>query len=378
MAVLTEEQTILKDQAHAWTRDKVPVEAFRKMRDGAPPAGYDPATWNDMVAMGWSGILIPEALGGSGLDYATFGIVLEETGRTLVASPLFASALAGASALLLGGNEAQKQRWLPAIASGEAIVTMAVDEGPHHAPEQIGLEARPSDGGLLLNGRKVFVFEGASASGYVVAARTSGSAGETAGITLFVVPADTSGVEAKAVQTADSRGYANVTFNDVAIDADAVLGDVDGGFDLLDPILDRARAGLAAEMLGTASEAFDRTLEYLKTREQFGQLIGSFQSLGHRAATLFMEMEFARSCVEAALRAIDEDSDDVPQLCSLAKCTAGEFLHNMSNDMIQMHGGIGMTDEFDAGFYLKRARAVEAAFGGQSFHRRRYISFYGI
>lgn len=378
MAVLTEEQSMLKDQAHAWARDEAPVSKFRQMRDSGAANGYDNATWQEMAAMGWTGILIPEALGGSGMDCATFGVVLEETGRQLVASPLLASGLIGASALLLGGSDAQKQQWLPAIAAGTSIVTLAVDEGPHHAPEQIALTATADGDGFKLNGSKLFVLEGGSAAAFVVAARTGGAAGDQAGVSLFLVPADAAGLNVSALKTADSRGYADLTFADVAVGADAVLGEVGNGFPLLDAVLDRARAGLAAEMLGTACEAFDRTLEYLKTREQFGQVIGSFQSLGHRAATLFMNMEFARSCVEAALRAIDAEDPETPVLCSLAKCKAGEFLHDMSNDMIQMHGGIGMTDEFDAGFYLKRARAAEATFGGQSFHRRRYISHYGI
>ncbi len=378
MAVLTEEQTMLKDQAHAWARDEAPVTAFRQMRDSGAANGFEPGTWQEMANMGWTGILIPEALGGSGMDYATFGVVLEETGRQLVASPLLASGLVGASALLLGGNDTLKQAWLPGIAAGTSIVTLAADEGPHHAPEHIALAATPAGDGFKLDGSKVFVLEGGAADAFVVAARTSGTAGEQAGITLFLVPADSPGLTVSALKTADSRGYADLSFAGAEVGADAVLGEVDNGFPLLDALLDRARAGLAAEMLGTACEAFDRTLDYLKTREQFGQVIGSFQSLGHRAATLFMDREFARSCVEAALRAIDADDPEVPILCSLAKCKAGEFLHDMSNDMIQMHGGIGMTDEFDAGFFLKRARATEATFGGQSFHRRRYISHFGI
>ncbi|TNF79396.1 MAG: acyl-CoA dehydrogenase [Gammaproteobacteria bacterium] len=378
MAVLTEEQSMLKDQAQAWARDESPVTKFRQMRNSGAANGYDDATWQEIAAMGWTGILIPEALGGSGMDYATFGVVLEETGRQLVASPLLASGLVGASALLLGGTDAQKQEWLPRIAAGSAVVSLAVDEKPHHAPEQLALAATASGDGYVLEGNKVFVLEGGSADAFVVAARTAGNAGDQSGITLFLVPADSAGLGITALNTADSRGYADLTFTGVAVGADAVLGEVGNGFPLLDALLDRARAGMAAEMLGTACEAFDRTLEYLKTREQFGQVIGSFQSLGHRAATLFMDMEFSRSCVEAALRAIDTDDPETPILCSLAKCKAGEFLHDMSNDMIQMHGGIGMTDEFDAGFYLKRARATEATFGGQSFHRRRYISHYGI
>lgn len=312
------------------------------------------------------------------MDCRTFGVVLEETGRTLTTSPLLASGLVGASALILGGSEDQKKAWLPGIAAGTAIVTLAVDETSQHNPSRIATSASASDGGFELNGKKLFVLEGAGANAFVVAARTSGAEQDQSGITLFLADATADGVTARGLKTADARGYADVSFEGVQVGADAVLGDVDAGFPLLDAILDRGRAGLAAEMMGTGAEAFDRTLEYLKTREQFGQVIGSFQSLGHRQATHFMNMELAKSCVEAALTAIDQEGEDVGQLASLAKSKVGDFLHDMTNDMIQMHGGIGMTDEFDAGFFLKRARATETLFGSQAFHRRRYISFEGI
>jgi alkylation response protein AidB-like acyl-CoA dehydrogenase len=378
MAVLTEEQTMLKDQAKAWVSEQAPVQAFRKMRDSEVETCFAPAAWAAMVDMGWTGILVPEAYGGSGMGYLTLGILLEETGRQLTASPLIASALVGATALLQGGNDAQKSVWLPKIVDGSAILTLAVDEGPKHAPEQIALQAQKSGSGFKLTGAKTFVLEGGAATLLVVAARTGGVPGDTNGITLFLVPADTAGVSRKALKTSDSRGYAKVVFDGVEVGADAVLGQVDGGWDVLNATLDRARAGLAAEMLGTASEAFDMTLNYLKTRVQFGQVIGSFQALGHRAAELYSEMELARSCVEGALQAIDGDTKDVAQMCSLSKCKAGAFLYHMSNELIQIHGGIGMTDEYDAGFYLKRARAVEAIYGGQAFHRNRYATLLGF
>lgn len=378
MAVLTEEQTMLQDQAKSWVRDASPVSKFREMRDSGVETGFAADTWKSVCELGWSGILIPEEYGGSGMDYRTFGVVLEETGRALTASPLLASGLVGASAILLGGNDEQKKHYLPQIAAGTMIMTLAVDETSQHAPERIALEAKADGNTFTLSGSKMFVMEGAAADALIVAARTSGQPGDKNGISLFLVEGTASGLKRSPLKTIDARGYADIEFSGVTVGADAVLGTVDNGFDLLDALLDRARAGLAAEMLGTGAEAFDRTLEYLKTRVQFGQVIGSFQSLGHRQATHFMNMELARSCVEAALTAIDQDGEDVAQLASLAKCKIGEFLHDMSNDMIQMHGGIGMTDEFDAGFFLKRARATEALFGNRAFHRRRYISFSGI
>jgi alkylation response protein AidB-like acyl-CoA dehydrogenase len=279
---------------------------------------------------------------------------------------------------VLGGTEVQKETWLPKIADGSAILTLATDEGPRHAPEQIGLTAEKTDAGFRLQGRKVHVLEGLAADAFIVAARTSGSPGDASGISLFLVEAGAKGITRTGLRTADSRGYANVSFDGVDVSEDAVIGEVDQGSELLEPTLDRARAGLAAEMLGTAGQSFDMTLDYLKNRVQFGQVIGSFQALGHRASGLFTEMEMTRSCVEAALQAIDDGRDDVAELCSLAKCKAGDFLHHMSNELIQIHGGIGMTDEFDAGLYLKRARALEATWGNQAFHRDRYATLAGI
>jgi alkylation response protein AidB-like acyl-CoA dehydrogenase len=377
MAVLTEEQSMLRDAARTWTQEKSPVSAFRKMRDSGAPLGYDPAAFREMAEMGWTGVIIPEEYGGSDFGYLSLGLVLEETGRTLTASPLLATALAAASALILGGTAAQKEAWLPKIAAGEAVGTLAIEEGPHHAPEKAALAATKSGSGYSLTGKKTFVLEGMAAAVLVVSARTSGKAGDKDGVTLFLVPADAKGVSRKALKLADSRGAAIVTFENVEVGADAVLGEVDNGYPLLEKVLDRARAGLAAEMLGSAIQAFETTLDYLKTRVQFGQVIGSFQALQHRAAKMFTDLELARSCVEAALAAIDNDSPDVPELVSLAKAKVGDTLHLVSNEMVQMHGGIGMTDAHDAGFYLKRARAAEATFGGQAYHRDRYARING-
>ncbi len=377
MAVLTEEQSMLRDAARTWTQEKSPVSAFRKMRDSGAPLCYDPAAFNEMAEMGWTGVIIPEEYGGSDFGYLSLGLVLEELGRTLAASPLLATGLAAASALILGGTAAQKEAWLPKIASGELVGALAVDEGPHHAPEKVALAATKSGAGYTLSGTKTFVLEGMAAGLFVVSARTSGKSGDKDGITLFLVPADAKGLSRKALKLADSRGAAVLTFDKVGVGADAVLGEEGKGYALLEKVLDRARAGLAAEMLGSATQAFETTLDYLKTRVQFGLVIGSFQALQHRAAKMFTDLELARSCVEAALTAIDNDSPDVPELVSLAKAKVGDTLHLVSNEMVQMHGGIGMTDAHDAGFYLKRARAAEATFGGQSYHRDRYARING-
>ncbi|HEX4098621.1 MAG TPA: acyl-CoA dehydrogenase family protein [Caulobacteraceae bacterium] len=377
MAVLTEEQSMLRDAAKTWTQEKSPVSAFRKMRDSGQPLAYDPAVFNEMAEMGWTGVIIPEEYGGSDFGYLSLGLVLEELGRTLTASPLLSTALAASSALILGGSSAQKEAWLPKIAAGETVGTLAIEEGAHHAPEKVALAATKSGAGYSLSGTKTFVLEGMAAGLLIVSARTSGKPGDKDGITLFLVAGDAKGVSRKQLKLADSRGAAVITFDKVEVGADGVLGEEGKGWDLLEKVLDRARAGLSAEMLGSAIQAFETTLDYLKTRVQFGQVIGSFQALQHRAAKMFTDLELARSCVEAALTAIDNDSPDVPELVSLAKAKVGDTLHLVSNEMVQMHGGIGMTDAHDAGFYLKRARAAEAAYGGQAYHRDRYARING-
>lgn len=377
MAVLNEEQSMLRDAAKSWVQEKSPVTAFRKMRDSGVELGYDANAWNEMAEMGWAGVIIPEEYGGSDFGYLSMGLILEETGRTLTASPLLASGLAAASALVLGGSDAQKSEWLPKIAGGEVVGALAIDEGAHHAPEKVALKAEKSGSGYKLSGSKSFVLEGMAAGLLIVSARTSGKPGDTDGITLFLVAGDANGVSRKRLHLADSRGAANITFDGVEVGEDAVLGEVDKGHALLEKTLDRARAGLCAEMLGSAVQAFEITLDYLKVRVQFGQVIGSFQALQHRAAKMFTDLELARSAVEAALQAIDADTPDVPELVSLAKAKMGDVFHLVSNEMVQMHGGIGMTDAHDAGFYMKRARAAEAAFGNQAYHRDRYARIQG-
>ena len=378
MAALTEEQSMIRDQAKSWTTEQYPVSKFREMRDSGIETGYYPATWSAMVDMGWTGIIVPEAYGGLDLGYLTFGVVLEELGRQLTASPLFASAMVGASAVILGGNETQKQALLPKVVDGSEILTLAVDESPRHGPENTGLAAEKIANGFKLSGNKTFVPEGMSATTLIVAARTSGIAGEAKGISLFLVPVSEKGISRQPMRTMDSRGYAQFCFEGVEVKESALLGSLDEGYGLLESVLDRARAGIGAEMLGTGAQAFDMTLEYLKTRKQFGKVIGSFQALGQRAAGLFSTMELARSCAEAALQAIDAGDANVAELASLSKARVGDFLHNMSNQLIQIHGGIGMTDEFDAGFYLKRARVLETLYGNQAYHRDRYARILGF
>ena len=377
MASLTEEQAMLRDAAQSWARDRAPVSEFRKMRDSGAPLGYDPALFSEMAEMGWTGVVVPEAYGGADFGYRGLGLILEETGRTLTASPLLTSGLAATSALRFGGSEVQKQAWLPKIAAGVVVGTLAVDEGPHHAPKTIRLAATARADGFALTGRKMAVPEGMAADIFVVSARTSGEPGERAGISLFLVPADAIGVSREPLRLIDSRGWATVTFDKVAVNSNALLGGTGEGWDLLERVLDCARAGLAAEMLGSALQAFEMTLDYLKIRVQFGQPIGAFQALQHRAAKMFSELELARSCVEAALSAIDNEASNTRELVSLAKAKVGATAQLVTNEAVQMHGGIGMTDEHEIGFFMKRARVARATFGDTAFCRDRYAALLG-
>ena len=378
MAVLNEEQTMLRDAAKSWTQETSPTTKLRALRDAGAGAPFDLAVWAEMGQMGWAGVVIPEEYGGSAFGYLSLGLVLEETGRTLTASPLVSTALTGASALMLGGSDGQKQEWLTKIAGGEIVTALAVDETAHHNPERIALKAEKAGDGYSLTGKKTFVIDGDVADLLIVAARTSGKPGETDGITLFLVPADTAGVTRKHLFLADSRGAAEITFEGVKLGADSVLGEADKGWTVLEGTLDRTRIGLSAEMLGMALQAFEITLDYLKTRTQFGQVIGTFQSLQHRAAKMFTDLETARSCIEGALEAIDAGNSDIRALASLAKGRASELVHLVSNEMVQMHGGIGMTDVHDAGLYMKRARVLEALYGGGAYHRDRYAKVLGF
>ena len=373
--VLTEEQQMLRDSAKAYGAEKLPVSQLRALRkDGK---AYDAGSWKEIAELGFTGVIVPEEFGGSGFGYVGLGQVLEAQGRTLAASPLLSTAMIGASALMLGGSQPQKDAWLGKIAGGEAIVALAADERPHHDPAHVKLIAKRSSAGYALSGEKRYVVDGAEADLLIVAARTSGDAGDATGITLFLVPGDAKGVSRTALKTLDAHAAANVSFAGVEVGADAVLGAVDGGYGLLEQILDRARIGAAAEMLGAADAAFEMTSDYLKVRKQFGQLIGSFQSLQHRAAIMFTELELTRSCVAAALDALDRNANNISELASLAKARAGETLHLVSNETVQMHGGIGMTDAHDSGLYMKRARVLEGLYGGESFHRDRYARLAG-
>ncbi len=375
--VLNEEQRLLRDSANSFLHDSAPVAALRKLRDEADPLGYTPELWRQMAEMGWASIILPEAYGGMDFGFIGLGVVLEESGRTLSASPLFATAVIGASALVLAGSEQQKETILPAIGAGELTLALALEETHHHRPNQISTTATPQDDGYLINGSKCFVLDGHSADKLIVVARTSGEHDDTHGISLFILDRDAAGIQVQRTIMADSRNAANITFDNVKVDADALLGACDEGWATLEPLLDRGRVAIAAEMMGYALECFERTSDYLKEREQFGALIGSFQALQHRAAHMQAELELSRSVIMEALTAVDESPEQLPQMASLAKANLNELVKLVTNEAVQMHGGIGVTDELEIGFFLKRARVAMQIFGDTGFHKDRYATLNG-
>jgi len=376
--ILNEEQTLLKDSAKDLMTAAAPVTQFRALRDAKDELGYSKDLWTQMVDMGWAGICIPEEFGGLDFGFHGLGIVLEETGRTLAASPLVASILVSASAVTLGGNETQKKQLLPKLAEGTLLMALALDETAHFSPHRIATRAESSAGGYKINGAKAFVLDGHIADTLIVATRTSGSTHDRQGITLFLVDRAAAGVEVTRTQMVDNRNAAKITFTDVSVDASAILGELDRGADILDPVLDRAALGMAAEMLGASLEVFERTLAYLKERTQFETKIGSFQSLQHRAVDMYCNLELSKSLLIDALSALDEGRDaDLPALASSAKAQLCETLHQISSEGVQMHGGIGMTDEHEIGFFLKRARVAEKTFGDAGYHYDRLATLNG-
>ena len=372
--ILNEEQQSLKDIASEFLQSNAPVRHFREIRDTQNELGYDESLWMEMVNLGWSGILIPEEYGGFDFGMVGMGSILEEAGKTLTPSPLFSTGVLGASLLTLGGNDSQKQTYLPQIVDGTLTTALALEENNRHAPYSIDTQAKKNGDQFIISGCKNFVIDGHSSNLLIVAARTEGSVNDESGITLFLVNSDSQGVEITKTSMVDSRNAANIKFSDVTVSSDNILGEENNGASLLEVVLDRAQIAISAEMLGNASQAFNLTLEYLKERKQFGAVIGTFQALQHRAAEMYSELELTKSSVIAACNAVDENSNDLRRMASLAKFKSGETNHLITNEAVQMHGGVGVTDEYDVGLFMKRARVTEQIFGNSEYHIDRYAT----
>src|ERR1700761_9036878 len=369
--VLNEEQSMLRDSARGLISDKAPVSHLRQLRDSKDATGFSRELWRSFAEMGFSGLLVPDDFGGTGLGCVEAGVVMEEIGRTLMPSPFLSTAVLAVSALSRGGSAAQKAEHLPKISKGELIAALAVDEGAKHRPLQTGLKAVRSGNGFKLSGSKALVVDGHVAGLLIVAARTAGSAGEGNGMTLFLVDPKAKGAAIERTIMVDAHNAARIEFADVEVDADRVLGEVDQGHALLEGVLDIGRGAVASEMVGLSEEVFGRTVAYLKERKQFGKAIGEFQALQHRAAELYIDIEITRAAVLKALQTLDSSFDKAANAVAVAKARAGTTATRAVQEGVQMHGGMGMTDQFDIGFFMKRARVCEELFGDANFHADR-------
>lgn len=372
--ILNEEQQLLKDSAKGFATDQTDLGKIRESRKTATTAYVDRAQYQQMVDLGWAAIPFPEELGGLGLGYAELGIVLEELGRGLIPSPLISTVVLGGSCIMLAGSEAQKSAIIPQICDGTRLLSLAYQESSRHDPYAVLTVLESKGDGFTLNGSKTLVMDGGSVDELIVLARSSGSAGDRNGLSLVLVDPNAAGVTIKNNLLIDGTRTANMTFNEVVVDADAIVGEIGAAANTFDQVMIRASVALSADMVGGIQTAFDMTLEYLKVREQFGAKIGTFQGLKHRAARWFCEVELSKSIVLEALRAIDEDNDKLIKLASACKARASNTYHLSGKEGIQMHGGIGVTDEHNIGLYMKRARVTELMFGDAAFHQAQFAA----
>jgi len=372
--VLTDDQLMFRDAAKRFAAERAPIAQLRKLRDDIDPVGFSREVWKEMAEMGWAGVLVPEEHGGVGFGLVGAGLIAAELGRNLSSTPMLSSGVLAVTALSRGGTQAQKETLLPAIAGGDLLIAFATDECVRHTPYHI---ATRCTGKYKLSGRKLHVLDGHIADRLIVSARTSGDIGARDGISLFLIDPQANGVTITRSSMVDSRNSAVVELRDVVVEDADVIGTFDKGAIVLDAVLDAGRAVLAAEMLGVAEESFERTLNYLREREQFGVKIGAFQALQHRAAHLFCEIELVRSVVLRTLQAMDALEPTASSLVCLAKAKASDVARLATNEAVQMHGGIGMTDEFDIGFFMKRARVAAETFGDQYYHTDRFAQLSG-
>lgn len=376
--VLTEEQELLRDSVRDFVAKSAPLKRVRALRDSNDSVGFSRELWEEMAQLGWTGIVFPEEFGGSGLGYMDLIVVMEELGRGLMPEPMLSTILLGGNAILLGADANQQRTLLPPMIEGKLLVTVADHEADsRYDLYRVDMRAERAGSGWQLSGRKTLVPDAHVADRLIVSARTNGERSDRRGITLFLVDAHAAGLSTTRQAALDSRNVGIVDLNKVRVSEANVVGKVDEGADLLANVVDRATVGLCAEMLGGMNAAFQMTLDYLKTRTQFGAVIGTFQALKHRAAKMYIETELARSSVMAAAQAIDTKSANVPHLVSLAKARCSDAFVLIANEGVQMHGGIGMTDEHDIGFFMKRARATQMTFGDGAFHRNRWAELAG-
>lgn len=375
--LLNEEQRMLRDSVQDFLQAEAPVRHLRELRDTRHPDGLSRPLWRQFGAMGFAGALVPEDQGGAGLGHVEAALIMEGLGTCLTPSPFWSTAVVGSAALLRSGNAARIAAELPRLLAGETVLALALEESAHHQPAGSALRARAEGGGYVLDGRKTFVVNGHIADQLIVVARTSGQPGQAQGLSLFLVDAKAPGVAIERIWLVDSHNAARVSLSEVRVPATALLGGPDQGWQILEPLLDTGRLAIAAELLGVAAEAFRITLAYLKERSQFGRKIGSFQALQHRAARVYSQVALARAQVLKAAQALDEGSPTAALQVAVAKAKTAMVATLATQEGVQMHGGMGMTDDMDIGLYMKRARVLDELLGDRRFHLNRVAELSG-
>ena len=369
--VLNEDEVMMRDMAQGFFSEKAPVTALRELRDNRDETGFDRKLWSEMAAQGFAGIVVPEEHGGVDMGYLAAGLVAEQMGRNLTASPFLSTSILAATALKHGTDE-QKSAWLPKIAAGETVIALALDEGVKHNPRGTTTTAIPSGNGFKLNGAKAMVVDGHVADVVIVVARTSGDEGDADGLSLFLVDPKTAGISTERTIMVDSRNAARIDLDNVEVSGDALLGTLDGGMEVLNSVMAAGRGIAAAELLGAGAQAFEDTVAYIKERKQFDSIIGEFQALQHRSSHLYSELEIARSAVIGALTALDAGDENAEQYCAMAKAKLGSVAKLASQEGVQMHGGVGMTDEYNIGLFMKRIRVLQELMGDAHYHMNEF------
>ena len=366
-----EEQELLRSTARKFLENECSSEFVRKRM--AEPGGVTDEFWGKVAEQGWLGLVFPEEFGGSGLGFVDLTVLMEEMGRAVMPGPFVSTVLLGGLTIHEAGSAAQRKEWLPKIAAGRAKSTLAWTE-PSGRWDAAGVTttAKPVAGGWAISGTKLFVPDAHLADVLVVVARTAASKNPEEGIGLFLVTKGTPGLEVKLLPTMDqTRKLCEVTFNDVRVAADAVLGKAGGGWSPLSRVVERATVALCAEMCGGAQRVLDMTVDYAKIRVAFGRPIGSYQGVKHRAADMLVEVENARSLTYYAAWAVDESVPEAALAASMAKAYCSDAFRRVSAAGIQLHGGIGFTWEHDLHLYFKRAKSSEFTFGDATYHRER-------
>jgi alkylation response protein AidB-like acyl-CoA dehydrogenase len=363
--LLTSEQRMLADSIGDFLARRAPVSHLRALRDAGEPAGFDRTLWRDFATMGFNGVLAAEGHGGLGLGHVEAGMILEAIGRNLTPTPFLSSAV-GAATALASASPTLGEAWLPGIVAGEAVVAIALEESVRHRPDRIALAARRHGGAFVLRGEKRFVVHGHAADALLVVARDS------SGVTLFVVDAQAEGLRIEAERLVDAGVAARLRFEDVAVPAEAAIEGT-----ALGPMLAALYSGAAAELVGLAGRAMEITLDYVGERRQFGKPIGSFQALQHRAAHCHAEIETARAAVLKAQILLDAGDAGAPRAAVVAKGMAGLASALAVQEAVQMHGGIGMTDEHDIGLFMKRQRVLAELWGDADYHADRLARMSG-